>query len=334
MYGPAQPGDPLRVDRVHVVASGARQLAFERRDNDGVRASGAINKSMTASAVIEVGVNGPNLSIGSGFDISGSGPANWHAHCPGVDFPQRSGYADDRLTAGAPAAAASSANFVGTGHVFGIWGPGGDKDVKASSWTAQGSIGNGVTPRRGSDIRVRAAREARIQYDTPNLMGVGLQGSYNQAPRADSAASMWPILPASRHDDREVSIALNAAYRLQRRKRRIEGLRRVGQRQATTRRACIVTPSMYGKQSDNTAWMVEGGWTGRAERDGQHVPDDRLRPVGRRGQRIHATTTSPSTRRSLRREPMSISACPTTPVTQRCKNAMAAMAAVAGTRSR
>ena len=216
----------------------------------GIRAAGAVNKNTTASALIEVGVNGPNRPA-SGLDISGSGPAI------GLRIAQASiGNTDmGTVTIGHGWRAGSGgfgANFVGTGHVFGIWGPGGD-GVAA---TMDGEeAGNGVRHGAGP-ISAFGAREARIQYNTPSLMGVGLEGSYNQ-DKGWSAGASFSGFP----NMKEVSIALNAAYHSNGENGESKGFGVSGSLRHNA--SGMIATGMYGKQDDNTAWMIEGGWTGK-----------------------------------------------------------------------
>ncbi len=216
----------------------------------GIRAAGAVNKNTTASALIEVGVNGPNRP-GSGFDISGSGPAI------GLRIAQASiGNTDmGTVTIGHGWRAGSGgfgANFVGTGHVFGIWGPGGD----GIAATMDGEeAGNGVRHGAGP-ISAFGAREARIQYNTPSLMGVGLEGSYNQ-DKGWSAGASFSGFP----NMKEVSIALNAAYHSNGENGESKGFGVSGSLRHNA--SGMIATGMYGKQDDNTAWMIEGGWTGK-----------------------------------------------------------------------
>ncbi len=214
----------------------------------GINAGGAINKSMTASAKIEVGVNGPNRP-GSGFDISGSKPA------VGLRIAEASiGHKDmGTVTIGHGWRAGSGgfgANFIGTQHVFMIWGPGGDGIMATMD-------GKEVGKRHGAGpIYAFGAREARIKYNTPSLMGVGLEGSYNQDKGWSTGASFsgFPNM-------KEVSIALNAAYHSNGEDGQSKGFGVSGSLRHNA--SGMIATGMYGKQDDNTAWMVEGGWTGK-----------------------------------------------------------------------
>ncbi len=235
-------------------ASNQSESSVQALDNShsssrfGINAVGAMNKKVTASALIEVGVNGPNRP-GSGFDISAGAPA--------VDLRIAQGsisHADmGTLTIGHGWRAGSGgfgANFVGTGVVFGIWGPGGD----ALPATVDGAT---VGKRHGAGpIYAFGAREARIHYSTPNLMGVGLEASYNQ-DKGWSAGASFSGFP----NMKEVSIALNSAYHSNGENGESTGFGVSGSVKHNS--SGVIATGIYGEQDDNTAWMVEGGWTGK-----------------------------------------------------------------------
>ncbi len=220
----------------------------------GIRSSGGINKSMSVSSTIEVGVNGPNRP-GSGFDISGGAPSIALRIAEASISDASMGTVT--IGHGWLAGGGFGANFAGTGHVFGIWGPGGD-GIKATKDGVE--VGNGVR-HGGGPFLAYGARVARIMYATPNVMGLGLRASYNQDKGWGAGASFsgFPNM-------KEVSIAANASYHSVGEEGDETGFGVSGSVKHNS--SGVLATGIYGKQGDLTTWMVEGGWTGALNKMG------------------------------------------------------------------
>ena len=240
-----------RLNQMVRYASTEEDSALQVLDNThsgsrfGINASGSLNKNATVKATIEVGVNGPNRA-GSDFDNSGAGPAigtrrtsvslthkDMGTVSVGHDWIAGSG--------------AMVASFAGTSHVFGIWGPDGDGIMKGKR------IGAG-------SIRAFGTRKGRLLYRTPNLMGVSVEASYNQA-KGWSAGASFSGFPAMK----EVSIAVNAGYHSLDEDGDVTSMGVSGGVKHNA--SGFNVNGSWGNHDNGNAtlvgWMVDGGWTGK-----------------------------------------------------------------------
>ena len=201
-----------QVNRAVRFASSGGKSDFHSVDNSEsnsrtrITAAGTLNKNTTATGVIEVAMAAG--SRGTGFDADG-------AQASGGNITIRHSYVNltnkdlGTLSLGhstrAEGAAAIFTGFNGTSIVFHGGGPG---NIDGLTPAGDDKFSGG---RLGVPTTVYPGRENRIQYSTPNLMGVSLHASLNQA-RSWSARLSFNS-PASLSKD--VSVALSAAYRAQ-----------------------------------------------------------------------------------------------------------------------
>ena len=166
------------------VASTPNETSFQVLDNSlsgsrfGLKASGALNKKTTATAHIEVGLNGSSRG-GTDYDTRAAAPGIL-TRITDVSL----AHADmGTVTLGHGWLGGSggfSSTFNSTNHVFwGIWGPSHDGlkptvDGKAIDARHNAERHGGVS------IRAFGTRMGRIKYATPSLMGMSLDTSYNQ----------------------------------------------------------------------------------------------------------------------------------------------------------
>ena len=201
-----------QVNRAVRFASSGGKSDFHSVDNSEsnsrtrITAAGTLNKSTTATGVIEVAMAAG--SRGTGFDADG-------AQASGGNITIRHSYVNltnkdlGTLSLGhstrAEGVAAIFTGFNGTSIVFHGGGPG---NIDGLTPAGDDKFSGG---RLGVPTTVYPGRENRIQYSTPNLMGGSLHASLNQA-RSWSARLSFNS-PASLSKD--VSVALSAAYRAQ-----------------------------------------------------------------------------------------------------------------------
>ena len=201
-----------QVNRAVRFASSGGKSDFHSVDNSEsnsrtrITAAGTVNKNTTATGVIEVAMAAG--SRGTGFDADGT-------QASGGNITIRHSYVNltnkdlGTLSLGhstrAEGVATIFTGFSGTGIVFHGGGPG---NIDGLTPAGDDKFSGG---RLGVPTTVYPGRENRIQYSTPNLMGVSLHASLNQA-RSWSARLTFNS-PAALSKD--VSVALTAGYRAQ-----------------------------------------------------------------------------------------------------------------------
>ena len=186
-----------RVNQMVRFAATPDESALQALDNThsgtrfGINASGSLDKDTSVTGTIEIGASGVNRA---GSDLNAPAGLGIGTRRTSISLTHKDmgtvSVGHDWI-AGSGAMVAS---FAGTSHVLGIWGPDGDGVLKGKR------IGSG-------NIRAYGTRNGRILYRTPSLMGVSIEGSYNQS-KGWSAGVSFSGFPAMK----DISIALNAGY--------------------------------------------------------------------------------------------------------------------------
>ena len=249
--------------------SGKDGTSFQALDNlrsgsrFGIKGTGQINKDTSATAHIEIGVNGTHRGAGGdalaatptiGLRIADMSITNKNLGTVSVGHGWLAG------------SSSMVANLTGTIHVFDIWGPSLD-GVKAA---AQGSQ-VADKPRHGAGaIAAFGSRAQRVLYSTPSIMGASLEASYNQNKgfsaglfvgdlpgvkdfsfRLNAGFFTIPKVAATAMDDEvpaQTSVGVSSAI-----KHNPSGLNVTG---------------VWGQHQNkggvkHTAWMGAGGWSGK-----------------------------------------------------------------------
>ena len=250
---------------VRVASTSAKDgTSFQALDNlrsgsrFGIRGTGQINKDLSGTAHIEVGVNGTNR--GAGLDALAATPSI------GLRIADLSlnhkGLGTVTVGHGWLAGSSSSmvANLTGTIHVFDIWGPSLDGVMAAP----QGSQMASVKRHGAGAIAAFGSRAQRVLYRTPSVMGASLEASYNQNKGFSAGLSVGNLpgvkdfsfrfnagfftIPKTDMDAAQTSMGVSSAV-----KHNPSGLNATG---------------VYGQHQMKggvkyTAWMGAGGWSGK-----------------------------------------------------------------------
>ena len=142
-----------RVNQMVRFASTPHDSAFQVVDNThsgsrfGIKASGSINKNLTASSQIEVGVSGASR-FGSNFENGAVAPSIG-TRVTDVSLTHKD---LGTVTVGHgwnAGSGAMTASFSGTTHVLNIWGPGGDGIKATKGANISGKARHGATAYSG-----------------------------------------------------------------------------------------------------------------------------------------------------------------------------------------
>ncbi len=199
------------VNRAVRFASSGSKSDFHSIDNDespsrlGARAVGALNKSTSAAALIEVDMATDGGRYGTGFSDDGSqgSGGNVTLRHSVVDLSNKD---LGTISVGHSVMAHVSAiftGFQGAGMAFEVGTTGTGLVPSSDKMVADGRI--------GIPGNVNPNRENRLLYRTPNLMGISLAASLNQAKGYSVGMSFSS--PASLSKD--VSVKVGAGYRAQ-----------------------------------------------------------------------------------------------------------------------
>ncbi len=250
------------------VASTENESSVQVLDNSlsgsrfGIKASGALNKKTTASAHIEVGLNG---SSRGGTDY------NTRAAAPGIltrITDVSLAHSDmGTVTLGHGWVGGSggfSGSFNGTNHViWSIWGPSHDGLKPTLNGNAIAEV-HGAQRHGGVAIRAFGTRMGRIAYATPSLMGLSLDASYNQDKSWSAGVSLSGVPSV-----KEVGLKLNGAF---------HSVPKDGAKAAETHLGVsagfkhnasgLNVNGGYGQKrikggAKLTAWYADGGWSGK-----------------------------------------------------------------------